>query len=72
MSDELLDQHAAISELQQAEELVVDQHKAINEFIQEFLPESLKLYNQTNYVDYDQDSEYFFKTVFFLMVDFGR
>lgn len=58
MSDELLDQHAAISELQQAEELVVDQHKAINEFIQEFLPESLKLYNQTNYVDYDQDSEY--------------
>ncbi|KAL5278334.1 KIF2A family protein [Megaselia abdita] len=56
MSDELLDQHAAISELQQAEELVVDQHKAINEFIQEFLPESLKLYNQTNYVDYDQDN----------------
>lgn len=57
MSDELLDQHAAISELQQAEELVVDQHKAMNEFIQEFLPESLKLYNQTNYVDYDQDSK---------------
>lgn len=66
MSDELLDQHAAISELQQAEELVVDQHKAINEFIQEFLPESLKIYNQTNYVDYDQDSEYFHINTFYL------
>ncbi|XP_055845126.1 kinesin-like protein Klp10A isoform X3 [Episyrphus balteatus] len=56
MSEELLDQHAAISDLQCAEEIVVDQHKAINEFLTQFLPESHKLYNQTNYVDYDQDT----------------
>ncbi|XP_055914924.1 kinesin-like protein Klp10A isoform X2 [Eupeodes corollae] len=56
MSEELLDQHAAISDLQQAEEIVVDQHKAINEFLTQFLPESHKLYNLTNYVDYDQDT----------------
>ena len=59
MSEELLDQHAAISDLQCAEEIVVDQHKAINEFLTQFLPESHKLYNQTNYVDYDQDSKSF-------------
>ncbi|XP_013105122.1 kinesin-like protein Klp10A [Stomoxys calcitrans] len=56
MSDELLDQHAAISDLQQTEEMVVDQHRAINDFLSQFLPESMRLYNLTNYVDYDQDS----------------
>lgn len=56
MSDELYNQHAAISDLQQAEEVVVDQHKAINEFLMRFLPESRDLYNLTNYVDYDQDA----------------
>lgn len=56
MSDELLVQHAAISDLQQTEEMVVDQHRAINDFLSHFLPESLRLYNLTNYVDYDQDA----------------
>lgn len=55
MSDDLLNQHAAISEIQQAEEIVVDQHKAINEFLAQFVPESLGLYSMTNNVDYDQD-----------------
>lgn len=59
MSDDLLNQHAAISEIQQAEEIVVDQHKAINEFLAQFLPESAELYNMTNSVDYDQDGNYF-------------
>lgn len=58
MSDDLLNQHAAISEIQQAEEIVVDQHKAINEFLAQFLPESLELYNMTNSVDYDQDGNF--------------
>lgn len=58
MSDDLLNQHAAISEIQQAEEIVVDQHKAINEFLTQFLPESIELYNMTNSVDYDQDGEF--------------
>lgn len=56
MSDELFNQHAAISDMQQAEEIVVDQHKAMNEFLAQFLPESRELYNLTNYVDYDQDA----------------
>lgn len=56
MSVELYNQHAAISELQQTEEILVDQHKAMNEFISQFLPESRDLYNLTNYVDYDQDA----------------
>lgn len=57
MSEDLLDQHAAISDLQQAEEEVVDQHKAINEFLAQFLPESRDLYNMTNSVEYDQDGK---------------
>lgn len=58
MSDDLLNQHAAISEIQQAEEIVVDQHKAINEFLTQFVPETIDLYNMTNSVDYDQDGKY--------------
>lgn len=58
MSDDLLNQHAAISEIQQAEEIVVDQHKAINEFLSQLLPESIELYNMTNNVDYDQDGKH--------------
>lgn len=59
MSDDLLNQHAAISEIQQAEEIVVDQHKAINEFLSQFVPESIDLYNMTNScVDYDQDGKF--------------
>lgn len=57
MSDEMFNQHAAISDLQQAEELAVDQHKSVNEFLTEFLPETRKLYAMTNYVEYDQDGE---------------
>lgn len=56
MSDELLVQHEAISDLQQTEEVVVDQHRAINDFLSHFLPESRRLYNLTNFVDYDQDA----------------
>lgn len=59
MSDDLLNQHAAISEIQQAEEIVVDQHKAINEFLAQFVPESLELYKMTNSVDYDQDGKFY-------------
>uniref|UniRef100_A0A336LQ14 Kinesin-like protein n=1 Tax=Culicoides sonorensis TaxID=179676 RepID=A0A336LQ14_CULSO len=40
MSVELYQQHAAISELQQCEEELIDQHKLMNEFLQKFIPES--------------------------------
>ena len=56
MSDELLVQHAAISDLQQSEDMVVEQHRAVNDFLTQFLLESNRLYNLTNYVDYDQDA----------------
>lgn len=58
MSADLLNQHAVISDLQQTEEILVDQHKAMNEFLQQFLPESQKLHHTTNYVEYDQDSKW--------------
>lgn len=57
MSVELYNQHAAISDLQQTEEEVVDHHQKVNEFLMKFLPESRELYKLTNYVDYDQDGE---------------
>lgn len=60
MTDELLNQHAAISDLQQAEELAVDEHKAMNELMARLLPESQKLHSLTNYVEYDQDGKYLF------------
>jgi kinesin family member 2/24 len=58
MSVELYNQHAAISDLQQTEEELVDQHKLMNEFLAKFLPESRELYSMTNYVDYDQDGKW--------------
>ncbi|XP_065081909.1 kinesin-like protein Klp10A isoform X2 [Ochlerotatus camptorhynchus] len=56
MSVEMYNQHAAISDLQQTEEEVVDHHQKVNEFLMKFLPESRELYKLTNYVDYDQDA----------------
>lgn len=70
MSDEMFNQHAAISDLQQAEELAVDQHKLVNEFLSEFLPETRKLYAMTNYVEYDQDGKYLTQTVLIEIVRF--
>lgn len=57
MSVELYNQHAAILNLQQTEEEVVDHHQKVNEFLMKFLPESRELYKLTNYVDYDQDGK---------------
>lgn len=57
MSADLLNQHAVISDLQQSEEILVDQHKAMNEFLLQLLPELQKLHHTTNYVEYDQDSK---------------
>ena len=56
MSAEMLVQHEAITDLQQSEEMAVEQHRAMNEFLAQFIPESRRLYELTNYVDYDQDA----------------
>lgn len=65
MSVELYQQHAAISELQQCEEELIDQHKLMNEFLAKFIPESQSLYDQTNFVDYDQDCEFLYNFLLF-------
>lgn len=57
MSVELYQQQQAISELQQCEEELIDQHKLMNEFLHKFIPESQSLYDTTDCVDYDQDGE---------------
>ncbi|XP_058127849.1 kinesin-like protein Klp10A [Anopheles ziemanni] len=46
----------AISDLQQKEEEVLDNHQRVNEFLEKFVPESKDLYNMTLTVDYDQDA----------------
>ncbi|XP_041766921.1 kinesin-like protein KIF2A isoform X1 [Anopheles merus] len=56
MTMELYNQHKAISDLQQKEEEVLDNHQRVNEFLEKFLPEAKELYNFTNLVDYDQDA----------------
>lgn len=58
MSDDLLNQHSAISDLQQAEENAVEQHKDIMEFLSRIMSESRELYKMTNSVEYDQDGKY--------------
>ena len=57
MSVEMFNQHAAISELQQTEELLHDQHKALIEFLNQYSPQVVELYRMTNNVEYDQDGE---------------
>lgn len=56
MTMEVYNQHKAISDLQQKEEEVLDNHQRVNEFLERFLPEAKELYNLTNLVDYDQDA----------------
>uniref|UniRef100_A0AAG5DS21 Kinesin-like protein n=2 Tax=Anopheles atroparvus TaxID=41427 RepID=A0AAG5DS21_ANOAO len=46
----------AISDLQQKEEEVLDNHLRVIEFLEKFVPEAKALYNLTHTVDYDQDA----------------
>lgn len=59
MSVEMFNQHAVISELQQTEELLHEQHKALIEFVSQYTPQIVDLYRMTNNVEYDQDGEYY-------------
>lgn len=63
MSDDLLNQHAAISDLQQAEEILVDNHRDLNEFLTQIVPESHELYAMINSVEYDQDGKFSINTI---------
>ncbi|XP_053678213.1 kinesin-like protein Klp10A [Anopheles nili] len=56
MSMEMYNQHTAISDLQQKEEEVLDNHQRMIEFLEKFVPEAKELYNLSNLVDYDQDA----------------
>ncbi|XP_044738244.1 kinesin-like protein Klp10A [Chrysoperla carnea] len=55
MSADMYNFHEAVSQLQMAEEEVLENHKNILEQLQEFSNESLRLFNMTKVVDYDQD-----------------
>lgn len=57
MSVELYNQHAAISELQQVEDEMIDQLKLMGEFGKKFFPELMELCRMTNDPDYDQDGK---------------
>ncbi|GBO98888.1 Kinesin-like protein Klp10A [Eumeta japonica] len=55
MSAEMYTFHEAISELQRAEEEVLDNHKAISDYMQHAIGRCNQLLNLTRDVDYDQD-----------------
>ncbi|XP_063548235.1 kinesin-like protein Klp10A isoform X6 [Cydia strobilella] len=56
MSAEMYTFHEAISELQQAEDEVLDNHKAISDYMQHAQQRCLQLLQLTRAVDYDQDA----------------
>lgn len=58
MSADLLTFHEAISELQQAEEEVLDNHKALLDYMNHGQTRSIQLLNMTRDVDYDQDGKF--------------
>ncbi|XP_053618650.1 kinesin-like protein KIF2A isoform X2 [Plodia interpunctella] len=55
MSAEMYTFHEAIDELQRAEEEVLDNHKAISDYLQHALQRCNQLFSMTRDVDYDQD-----------------
>lgn len=57
MSVELYNQHAAISELAQVEDEMIDQLKLMAEFGNKFFPELMELCRMTNDPDFDQDGK---------------
>lgn len=57
MPDDMLNFHKIMSDLQAAEEAMVENHKMVNEFCEQMLVKSKQLYNRANNVDYDQESE---------------
>ncbi|CAG4958380.1 unnamed protein product [Parnassius apollo] len=56
MSAEMYTFHEAIDELQRTEEEVLDNHKAVCDYMQHMLQRSTQLFAVTRDVDYDQDS----------------
>lgn len=57
MSAEMYNFHEAIDELQRSEEEVLDNHKAISDYLQHSLLRCNQLLSITRDVDYDQDGE---------------
>lgn len=55
MSAEMYNFHEAIDEMQRAEEEVLDNHKAITDYMQHTLQRCNQLLSITRDVDYDQD-----------------
>jgi methionine synthase II (cobalamin-independent) len=60
MSVELYNQHAAISELQQTEDEIIDRLNLMYDFNNKFTEELKELCKMTNNVEYDQDGGFSF------------
>lgn len=63
MSADMYTFHEAVSALQMAEEEVLDNHKALSEYMAHGQERSIQLLNMTCDVDYDQDGKYTFCTM---------
>lgn len=59
MSADMYTFHEAVSALQMAEEEVLDNHKAVVDYMSHVQVRSMQLLNMTRDVDYDQDGLYF-------------
>lgn len=68
MSAEMYNFHEAIDELQRAEEEVLDNHKAISDYLQHSLTRVNQLLAITRDVDYDQDGKRFFLDFMYIYV----
>lgn len=58
MSAEMYTFHEVIDELQRAEEEVLDNHKAVSDYLQLAVDRSKQLLSITRDVDYDQDGQF--------------
>lgn len=59
MPDAMLHFHKMMQELQAAEEAMVENHKSMNDYLEQMIASSKKLYSRPiNDVDYDQDSKF--------------
>ncbi|XP_045523976.1 kinesin-like protein Klp10A isoform X2 [Pieris brassicae] len=71
MSAEMYNFHEAIDELQRAEEEVLDNHKAISDYMQHTLQRCNQLLGITRDVDYDQDGTYMYARKRIRAVSYG-
>lgn len=66
MSAEMYNFHEAIDEMQRAEEEVLDNHKAISDYMAHALQRTAQLLQLTRDVDYDQEGMSIVTAIYFM------